>query len=60
VKPNFTKKSSLNRMDVQTEDSLWRQIVGKVKVEEHLIERKVDFFHMQEQIPWGTLIWVEN
>jgi hypothetical protein len=47
-------------MDVQTEDSLWRQIVGKVKVEEHLIERKVDFFHMQEQIPWGTLIWVEN
>jgi hypothetical protein len=32
VKPNSTKKSSLNRLDVQTEDGLWRQIVGKTQV----------------------------
>jgi hypothetical protein len=32
------KNSSLNRLDVQTEDGLWRQIVGKTQVEEHLIE----------------------
>jgi hypothetical protein len=41
VKPNSTKKSSLNRLDVQTEDGLWRQIVGKTQVEEHLIEINV-------------------
>jgi hypothetical protein len=44
VKPNSTKKSSLNRLDVQTEDGLWRQIVGTVQVEEHLIERNVEQF----------------
>jgi hypothetical protein len=32
VKPTSTKKSSLNRLDVQTEDGLWRQIVGKTQV----------------------------
>jgi hypothetical protein len=42
VKPNATKKSSLNRLDVQTEDGLWCQIVGKVQVEEHLIERNIE------------------
>jgi hypothetical protein len=33
VKPNYTNKSCLNRLDVQTEDGLWSQIVGKVQVE---------------------------
>jgi hypothetical protein len=42
VKLNSTKKLSLNRLDVQTEDGLWRQIVGTVQVEEHLIERNVE------------------
>jgi hypothetical protein len=41
VKPNSTKKSSLNRLDVQMEDGLWQQIVGKTQAEEHLIERNV-------------------
>jgi hypothetical protein len=41
VKPNSTKKSSLNILDVQMEDGIWRHIVGKVQVEEHLIERNV-------------------
>jgi hypothetical protein len=54
VKPNSTKKSSLNRLDVQTEDG------GKTQVEERLIERNVEIFHMQEQLPWGIPIWVEN
>jgi hypothetical protein len=40
VKPNSTKTSSLNGLDVQTEDGLWQQIVGET-VEEHLIERNV-------------------
>jgi hypothetical protein len=33
VKPNSMKKSSRNRLDVQTEDVLWRQIFVKVQVE---------------------------
>jgi hypothetical protein len=53
VKPNYTNKSSLNRLDVQTEDGLWRQIVGKVQVEEHLIERNVDFFSHAGATPLG-------
>jgi hypothetical protein len=60
VKPNSTKKSSLNRLDVQTEDGLWSQIVGKVQVEEHVIERNVEFFHTQEQLLWVTLNGVVN
>jgi hypothetical protein len=44
VKPNSTKKLSLNRLDVQTEDDLWRQIVGKVQLEKHLIEQNVEQF----------------
>jgi hypothetical protein len=53
VKPNSTKKSSLNRLDVQTEDGLWRQIVGKVQVEEHLIERNVEQFSHAGATPLG-------
>jgi hypothetical protein len=36
------KKSSLNRLDVQTKDGVWRQIVGKTQVEEHLIDRNFE------------------
>jgi hypothetical protein len=53
VKPNSTKKSSLNRLDVQTEDGLWRQIVGKTQVEEHLIERNVEQFSHAGATPLG-------
>jgi hypothetical protein len=53
VKPNSTKKSSLNRLDVQTEDGLWRQIVGKTQVEEHLIERNVKQFSHAGATPLG-------
>jgi hypothetical protein len=53
VKPNSTKKSSLNRLDVQTEDGLWRQIVGKVQLEEHLIERNVEKFSHTGATPLG-------
>jgi hypothetical protein len=53
VKPNFTKKSSLNILDVQTEDGLWRQIGGKVQVEEHLIERNVEQFSHAGATPLG-------
>jgi hypothetical protein len=44
VNPNSTKKSSLNIIDVQTEDGLLCQLVGKVQVEEHLIEQNVKQF----------------
>jgi hypothetical protein len=44
VKPNSTKKLSLNRLDVQKEEVLWRQIVGKTQVDERLIERNVEQF----------------
>jgi hypothetical protein len=47
------KKSSLNRLDVQTEDGLWRQIVGKTQVEEHLIERNVEQFSHAGATPLG-------
>jgi hypothetical protein len=53
VKPNTKKKSSLNRLDVQTEDGLWRQIVGKVQVEEHIIERNVEQFSHAGATPLG-------
>jgi hypothetical protein len=53
VKLNPTKNSSLNRLDVQTEDGLWRQIVGKTQVEEHLIERNVKQFSHAGATPLG-------
>jgi hypothetical protein len=53
VKPTSTKKSCLNRLDVQTEDGLWRQIVGKTQVEEHLIERNVEQFSHAGATPLG-------
>jgi hypothetical protein len=53
VKPNSTKKSSLNRLDVQTEDGLWRQIVRKKQVEEHLIERNVEQLSHAGATPLG-------
>jgi hypothetical protein len=53
VKPNSTKKSSLTRLDVQTEDGIWRQIVGKVQVEEHLIEQNVEQFSDAGATPLG-------
>jgi hypothetical protein len=53
VKPNSTKNSSLNRLDVQTKDGLWRQIVGKTQVEEHLIERNVEQFSHAGATPLG-------
>jgi hypothetical protein len=53
VKPNSTKKSSLNRLDVQMEDGFWHQIVGKVQVEEHLIERNVEQFSHTGATPLG-------
>jgi hypothetical protein len=34
----------MNRLDFQMEDGIWRQIVGKDQVEEHLIERDVEQF----------------
>jgi hypothetical protein len=53
VKPNSTIKLSLNRLDVQTENDLWRQIVGKVQVEEHLIEINVEHFSHVGATPLG-------
>jgi hypothetical protein len=53
VNPNYTKKSSLNRLAVQTEDGIWRQIVGKTQVEEHLIERNVEQFSHTGATPLG-------
>jgi hypothetical protein len=46
MKPNSRQKSSLNILDVQIEDGLWRHIVGNDQVEEHLVEWNVEhFFH---------------
>jgi hypothetical protein len=53
VKPNSTKKLSLNRLDVQTEDGLWRKIFGKTQVEEHLIERNVEQLSHAGATPLG-------
>jgi hypothetical protein len=53
VKPKSTKNSSLNILDVQKEDSLWQQIVGKTQVEEHLIERNVEQFSRAGATPLG-------
>jgi hypothetical protein len=47
------KKSCLNRLEVQTEDGIWRQIVCKVQVEEHLIERNVEKFSHAGATPLG-------
>jgi hypothetical protein len=40
-------------LDVQTEDGLWRQIVGKTQVEEHLIERNIEQFAHAGATPLG-------
>jgi hypothetical protein len=53
VKPNSTKKLTLNRLDVQMEERLWLQIVGKDQVEEHIIERNVEQFSHAGATPLG-------
>jgi hypothetical protein len=53
VNPKSTRKLSLNRLDVQTEDGLWWQIVGKTQVGEHLIERNVKQFSHAGAAPLG-------
>jgi hypothetical protein len=53
VKPNSTKKSSLNRLDVQMEDGLWRKIIGQTQVKEHLIERNVEKISHTGETPFG-------
>jgi hypothetical protein len=53
VRPNSTKKMSLNRLDAQMEDGLWRQIVAKTQVEEHFIERNVEQFSHAGATPLG-------
>jgi hypothetical protein len=53
VKPNSTNKSCLNILDVKMEDGIWRQIVGKDQVEEHLIERNVEQFSIAGADPLG-------
>jgi hypothetical protein len=55
MKPKSTKKLCLNRLDVQTEDGLWRQIVGKDQVKEHLIEHNVEHFSHAAAIPLGYM-----
>jgi hypothetical protein len=40
-------------LDVQTEDGLWRKIIGKTQVEEHLIERNVEQFSHAGATPLG-------
>jgi hypothetical protein len=49
------KNLSFNRLDVQTEDGLWRKIGGKTQVEEHLIERNVEQFSHVGAIPLGYI-----
>jgi hypothetical protein len=51
VKPTSTKKSCPNRLDVPTEDFLLCQIVGKVQVEEHLMEQNVEQFSHAGETP---------
>jgi hypothetical protein len=53
VKPNSKNKSYFNRLDVQMEDGLWHQIVGKNQVEEHLIERNFEQFSHIGATPLG-------
>jgi hypothetical protein len=53
VKPNSTKKLCLNRLDVQLEDGLWRQVVSKVLAEEHLIELSMEQFSHVGATPLG-------
>jgi hypothetical protein len=53
VKPNSTKKSCFNRLDVPMEDGILRQIGGKVQVEEHLIERNIEKFSDAGATPLG-------
>jgi hypothetical protein len=56
VNSNSTKKLSLNRLDVQTEDGIWQQIVGKAQVEEHLIESNVEQFSHAGATPLGYTV----
>jgi hypothetical protein len=53
VNPNSMKKSCLNRMDVQMEDSLWHQIVLNDQVDENLIKRNVEHFSCAGATPLG-------
>jgi hypothetical protein len=48
-----TQNSCLNRLDIPTEDGLWSQIIGKVQVEEHLIERNVEQLSHAGATPLG-------
>jgi hypothetical protein len=55
VKPNTTKKSSLTRVKVPDAgpEGLWKQIIGKDNLKDHLIERKFEQFSHAGATPFG-------
>jgi hypothetical protein len=53
VKPSSIKRLCLNILDVQLEDGLWRQIVGKDQGEENIIESNVEQFSHAGATPLG-------
>jgi hypothetical protein len=55
VKPNSTKKSSPNRVTVPDTgpEGLWKNIIGKDDLEDHLIERNIEQFYHASATPFG-------
>jgi hypothetical protein len=55
IKPNTAKKSSITRVSVPDEgpEGLWKLIIGKDDLEDHLIERNVEQFSHAGATPFG-------
>jgi hypothetical protein len=55
VKPNSTKKSSLTRVTVPDAgpEGLWKHIIGKDDLEDHIIERNIEQFSHAGATPFG-------
>jgi hypothetical protein len=55
IKPNSTKKSSLDRVTVPDTgpEGLWKHIIGKDDIEDHLIERNIEQFSHAGATPFG-------
>jgi hypothetical protein len=52
-KPNSAKKSSLTRVEVELWLNVWKQLMGKDEIEEHLISRNVEQFSHAGSTPFG-------
>jgi hypothetical protein len=53
VEPNSAKKSGIMRVEVELRINVWKKLMGKKEIEDHLIARNVEQFSHAGATPFG-------